>query len=83
MVPFIYKPWLHTVVTIAEYVCDDASKKFFKLSTRRLQVFPVKDQYFWYYDDKETKPYLEDLKNIRMSLGYLQGIWKPGFRLQE
>ena len=31
---------LYIVVTILEYVCNDASKRVLKLSKRRLQVFP-------------------------------------------
>ena len=39
------KPGLHIVVTIAEHVCDDAPMGIIKLSTYRLQIFLVKDQY--------------------------------------
>ena len=39
------KAWSHIVVTVAEYVCDDAPKMILKLSTDRLQVFLVKDPY--------------------------------------
>ena len=35
---------LPIAVTIAEYVCDDASKRIFKPSTHLLQVVIVKDQ---------------------------------------
>ena len=41
------KPGLHIVVIIAEYACDHAAKRILKLSTHRLQVFLVKDQYLW------------------------------------
>ena len=41
----IVKPGLHIVITIAEYVSDDASRGNLKLSTCRLQIFFVEDQY--------------------------------------
>ena len=69
---------LYIVVTILEYVCNDASKRVLKLSKRRLLVFP---KYFlWkidncdHYNDMETKLYLEDLKNIFASM-CLQSLW--------
>ena len=42
-----YKRGLHIVVTVAEYACDDASKRIIKLSTHPLQAFLVGDQYLW------------------------------------
>ena len=36
------KPGLHMVVTVAEHVCDDASKRILKLSTYRSKIFLVK-----------------------------------------
>ena len=39
------KPGLQIVVTIAEHVCNDAPKGILKLSTCRLQIFSVEDQY--------------------------------------
>ena len=39
------KPGLHIVVRIAEHACDDASKRILKLSTYRLQIIFVRDQY--------------------------------------
>ena len=32
-------------VRVAEHACDDASKRISKLSTYRLQIFLVRDQY--------------------------------------
>ena len=42
-----FKLGLHILVTIAEFVFNDASKKILKLSTNLLQAFPVEDQYLW------------------------------------
>ena len=39
------KPGLHIVVRVAEHACDDASKRIFRPSTHRLQIFLVRDQY--------------------------------------
>ena len=41
------KAGLHIVVAVAEHACDDAPKGILKLSTCRLQIFLVEDQYFW------------------------------------
>ena len=39
------KPCLHIALRVAEHACDDASKRILKLSTYRLQIFLVRDQY--------------------------------------
>ena len=39
------KPGLHIVVRVAEHACDDSSKRILKLSTYRLQIFLMTDQY--------------------------------------
>ena len=39
------KPGLYIVVRVAEHACDDASKRILKLSTYRLQIFLMRDQY--------------------------------------
>ena len=39
------KPGLHIVVRVAEHACDDASKRIFKPSTYRLQIFLVREQF--------------------------------------
>ena len=39
------KPDLHIVETIAKHPCDCVLKRVLKLSTYRLQIFLVKDEY--------------------------------------
>ena len=41
------KPGLHIIVTITENACGDASKRILKVSTYRLHIFLVKDQYLY------------------------------------
>ena len=54
------KPDLHTIVTVAEYACDDAPKKILKLSTsiscKRSVLVIITTIYM------ETKPCLKGLK---------------------
>ena len=40
-----FKPGLDIVVRVAEHACDDASKRIFRPSANRLQIFLVRDQY--------------------------------------
>ena len=52
---------------IAEYVYDDASKRILKLSTRRLQVLLVKDEYRAFQVFESPASFTLPLKTITIS----------------
>ena len=74
------KPGLHIVVTIAEYVCNSASKRILKLPTNRVHIFHVKDQCLCSLQRCRDQAISVQLKNVfsNTCMRSLRLLWRPG-----